>query len=509
MHKIGVHWIKTHGRPEDLQYVRDLQPRSIKLVSTSVPDVQWISDTYQAAPDALLVLRDWALSEQKSDMVNDPAGTGRRHAQEWRQHIEELRNEAGRRHIPFPPDNKLCVVGINEPEVWNHLQQTAAYTVAFLDECDKLGLTAGALNLSVGWPANSGPDTPPNWAPYAPILPAIVRGNHYLVLHEYWADQGPSERWGWWGGRYAKCPWDVPIIIGECGLDMYVKDAGRTPRGWQGNISAEQYHAHLQQYHEAVMQDPRIHSIQVYTTDFGHPWGSFDLAPLQPHLAAYANSVSIVVGPGVSLQRPGYVLATAGLNMRTQPSTTAPVNTTLRYGTEVIITGAQQGEWLPTLYQGVTGWLFAQYVGDTKPQFMIELDNFDRSIAFVLQEEGGYTPGLAGDRGGETNFGISRLAYPELDIANLTLPEAVAIYRRDYWTASNADRLAWPMCLVHLDTAVNLGVGAALDIMKESGGDPLRYLANRLERYAAMGNVGTFGKAWGARVGRLLIEVAK
>ena len=96
-HKLGVHWIKTHGRPEDLDYVRRLQPLSVKLVAGDVPDVQWVSDTYQAAPHALLVLRSHAMSEQKQDVVDNPAGTGERHANEWRQHVDKLRQQAQQR----------------------------------------------------------------------------------------------------------------------------------------------------------------------------------------------------------------------------------------------------------------------------------------------------------------------------------------------------------------------------------------------------------------------------
>lgn len=251
-HKLGVHWIKVHGRPEDLEFIRRLQPLSVKLVAGDVPDVQWISDTFQAAPNTLIVLRSHAMSEQKSDVAADSAFTGRRHAQEWGNHIEKLRNEAKRRKLPFPENDQLCVLGINEPEVWNHLQQTVDYTVAFLDACKRLGMTAGALNLSVGWPANNGPDTPPNWTPYEPVRAALIRGRHYLFLHEYHDLAGPSELWGWWCGRYEKCPWpDVKIIIGEYGIDRYVKDGNidhdvdwnadevKSRRGWQGWLTKE------------------------------------------------------------------------------------------------------------------------------------------------------------------------------------------------------------------------------------------------------------------------------
>lgn len=57
---------------------------------------------------------------------------------------------------------------------------------------------------------------------------------------------------------------------------------------------------------------------------------------------------------------------------------------------------------------------------------------FSKAIDFLLANEGGYSNNPA-DPGGETNFGISRRAYPFLDIKNLTRDEAIAIYQRDYW----------------------------------------------------------------------------
>lgn len=58
--------------------------------------------------------------------------------------------------------------------------------------------------------------------------------------------------------------------------------------------------------------------------------------------------------------------------------------------------------------------------------------DFSESIEFVLANEGGYVNNPA-DPGGETNFGISRSSYPDLDIRALTAAEASAIYRRDFW----------------------------------------------------------------------------
>jgi len=105
-----------------------------------------------------------------------------------------------------------------------------------------VGLKGGALNLSVGWPDNTGPDTPVDWVPYGSVLDAIVRGGHMLVLHEYWAHEGPDYNWRWWAGRYAQCPWKVPILIGECGVDQYVAGAEFVgKRGWASWMGADEY----------------------------------------------------------------------------------------------------------------------------------------------------------------------------------------------------------------------------------------------------------------------------
>lgn len=58
--------------------------------------------------------------------------------------------------------------------------------------------------------------------------------------------------------------------------------------------------------------------------------------------------------------------------------------------------------------------------------------SFDTAIEYVLQNEGGYVNDPA-DPGGETNFGISKRSYPNVDIRNLTRDGAKAIYLRDFW----------------------------------------------------------------------------
>jgi hypothetical protein len=267
----GVYWSVMHRRAQDYDYFKRLQPAVFKIMDGGQPDYQFARDHL---PNSLVVARDWALSEQHSDMLKDPIATGTRHAREWRQHADRLGFDRA----------KTLVLGINEPQVWNPGVPEALrlYTIAMCEEGTRQGLRVGAMQLSVGWPANTGADTPPNWEPFRGVDNAIRANNGALVLHEYWADNGPGEMWGWWGGRSLKCPWQVPIIIGECGVDMYVKD-GSVPhnsRGWRGRMEPERYARELAEYATRMSVDPRFVGNCVFASDFAnHEWYSFDVEP--------------------------------------------------------------------------------------------------------------------------------------------------------------------------------------------------------------------------------------
>src|ERR1700730_15046728 len=91
---------------------------------------------------------------------------------------------------------------------------------------------------------------------------------------------------------------------------------------------------------------------------------------------------------------------------------------------------------------------------------IVNLNNFRVSLQFTLKWEGGYVNDPA-DPGGETKWGISKRAYPNLDIANLTPDQASDIYARDYCLAAGCDPLPLPYCTVVFDSAVNHGVSTA------------------------------------------------
>lgn len=94
---------------------------------------------------------------------------------------------------------------------------------------------------------------------------------------------------------------------------------------------------------------------------------------------------------------------------------------------------------------------------------------FEQAMGFILRHEGGYVYDPA-DPGGETHFGISKRAYPTLDITNLTQDDAEAIYYRDYWLPVHGNELPPGLGLAVCDTAVNMGVKEAVRILQRVAG---------------------------------------
>lgn len=294
-HLIASHVIPTHNRDKDFDFSQRLGGIN-KLVGGRV-DVMQVSRMYNGSP---ILLRDHPISEQKDDAIRDPVGTGKRHAQEMMKYFYEMEAEAKRRKIAFPTKDKIIFPGINEwvldagdrrhmdYQVWlaqykKNCELLDKYTVAFLDELTKDGFKGAAFNLSVGWPSNLVDDAPPHWDFFEATHQAILRGNHYLCLHEYWSDKGPDYMWGWWAGRFTQCPWNVPIIIGECGIDMYVINGidDKQSRGFALNVTHEVYVDQLFRYEQLCWEDPRIVAIQIFTSDGKtQDWGSFDIAVL-------------------------------------------------------------------------------------------------------------------------------------------------------------------------------------------------------------------------------------
>jgi len=87
--------------------------------------------------------------------------------------------------------------------------------------------------------------------------------------------------------------------------------------------------------------------------------------------------------------------------------------------------------------------------------------DFKNIIDKVLINEGGYVNDPS-DNGGETKFGISKRAYPNVDIKNLTTDQAKDIYKKDYWDKVKGDEISRDSVAYELfDTAVNMGARTA------------------------------------------------
>lgn len=136
---------------------------------------------------------------------------------------------------------------------------------------------------------------------------------------------------------------------------------------------------------------------------------------------------------------------------------------------------------------------------------MTTSNNFIKAIEFTLpwetgrdrsgkvRADGGYTNDPK-DPGGETKWGISKRAHPNLDIKNLTLDSAFEIYKTDYYDSYkllktypvDMDSLPIALAVAIFDTGVNCGVGRAANWynLSHKENDPLKALVGRrLDHY--------------------------
>jgi len=146
---------------------------------------------------------------------------------------------------------------------------------------------------------------------------------------------------------------------------------------------------------------------------------------------------------------------------------------------------------------------------------------YEDLIGRVLGHEGGYVNNPA-DPGGETKYGISKRAYPHIDIPTLMRGQAIEIYRRDFWIPVQGDKLPAVLAFQVLDAAINHGAGNAVRWLQRAAkvaddgvigpmtmaaiarADPadlvLLFNAERLDFYCKLATFETFGRGWSRRV---------
>jgi lysozyme family protein len=129
-----------------------------------------------------------------------------------------------------------------------------------------------------------------------------------------------------------------------------------------------------------------------------------------------------------------------------------------------------------------------------------------------------------------TKYGISAAAFPDLDIANLTLDQARDIYRAKYWTPAGCDIVPDGLKFDLFDLAVNSGPGRAARLLQRAVGAledgsigpktlmsvhnmPIDRVLRRLDAHRLLLMAGdptwpAFGRGWVTRVAKNALESA-
>lgn len=155
--------------------------------------------------------------------------------------------------------------------------------------------------------------------------------------------------------------------------------------------------------------------------------------------------------------------------------------------------------------------------------------NFDTAFDRLISHEGGYV-NHPNDPGGETKFGICKRSYPNVNIAALTVEDAKAIYKRDFWDVLGDD-VDPAIKFQVFDFAVNSGVQTAIRKLQSAIGVAddghwgpasaaklkeimvpdviMLYVAERLDFWRKLTTWSTFGAGWAGRAASDLRYAAK
>jgi hypothetical protein len=318
--KIGVYFVPTHDKNSDWDYIKQLNPSVIRIMDASNEKVKRL---YNLLPNAIIYPRYWSISEDQARYKSDPIGLAKDHVKFWIDKIKEYES--------FGMDrNRFVTVSQNEPTIWSDVNRNQDYNAWLADmknvyrynleynltlanDMGKHGIKSTLLGLSVGHPANLKDAEPPYWGWAEPLVEPTLKYGHIWELHEYWSNQGPQQNWGWWAGRWTSVPFDVPIIIGECGIDKYVEDGSvsQHKRGWQAWVTPKEYAKQINSYAAHLELDERVFGTFVFLTDFAsRDWASFDTNParneiLKEKSVNYETYLPVIINTGTPPEPPG------------------------------------------------------------------------------------------------------------------------------------------------------------------------------------------------------------
>lgn len=161
---------------------------------------------------------------------------------------------------------------------------------------------------------------------------------------------------------------------------------------------------------------------------------------------------------------------------------------------------------------------------------------FESAIDHILRYEGVESNDPL-DRGGHTKYGIADTRdglkdgmadldgdeRPDIAMQDLTIDQAKAIYKKDYWDRMRCDELPPLLRVAVFDAAVNHGVGNATRMLQRAAGVKddgwigpvtiaavdrsdrevetwIKFMAERASAYARNAQFNTYGRGWMRRL---------
>lgn len=97
-----------------------------------------------------------------------------------------------------------------------------------------------------------------------------------------------------------------------------------------------------------------------------------------------------------------------------------------------------------------------------------KVSKFSQVIEIVLENEGGYVND-PNDTGGETKYGISKAAFPTLDVKNATKDQAIEIYKKQIWERERYEEIEDIRIAAKIfDLVVNIGRFHAITVAQRA-----------------------------------------
>lgn len=550
----GAYVTFEHDRAADWDWLAKWQPNVIRYMAPANHNdpnsfgVQRVKRIHETCPDARILLRCWDVDDRNFEahdaMVADPIAEAERQVDWWAKVFDRV-------VVAGVPRN-LLMAGLNNETGPEKDAALYDYTEAALKFGIQKNVRLGVFVFSVGRPSLKG-ESDYDIPRFSRLEPLILANGGAIVLHSYmqpegmyavWTDEQGNERkdWTYLMGRDLRWLTNVPIIIGEWGIDGLLYNRHPDPKygnsGWT-NFKEWPPSRYADEYVECIRQaNPNVIAICPFISDWSdHKWQSFDLiGAYGEFLARKDKCVRDDAAPTPPASTPMWVNVPAGARLRGAPNTSAPILDNIPFAEQVNATGMTEltagAQWTEVIASnGKQGWILGSLLSPTapsnpgptppvQPPTQPAGDCWTRAREFVRRWEGGWADNPA-DPGGATMKGITIGTYkrwreahgqPEPtkdDLRNIPDAETDQIFHDWYWLASGADKLPWPLCLAHFDTAVNAGTGRAQEMLAKSNGNFLAYLGHLLTWYASIDGFETFGRGWIRRRADLLVEASK